>query len=109
MFTFSFYNQKKGNVCHRKRILFKSYISKISVSSTDIFFLCRRYFFHMFILVLKNSFQIGVSVLYGLLHCFVNFLFFKFLKLPSLHELFRDIRCYIWCYKELSISMVIVS
>ena len=57
----------------------------------DIYF---KYICHCY----KNSFQIVVSVLYGLLHC--SFLFLKFLKLPSLYETFRDSRCYIWCCKK---------
>ena len=38
MFTFAFYNQKMPNICHTKIILFKSYVSNISVSSMDSFF-----------------------------------------------------------------------
>ena len=79
------------------KVLFRN----ISVSSTDSFFLYRRrYIFQMYILVLKNYFQVVVSVLYSF-PLFCQFSFLRFLKLPSLYETFRDSRCYIWCCKEL--------
>ena len=84
-----------------KTFYLKVIFRNLSVSSTNSFFSYkRRYLFQIYILVLKNSFQIVMSLLYGF-PLFCSFSFVKFSKLPSLYETFRDSRCYVWCCKEL--------